>query len=94
VRSLASTPVRVYMSASRTCAFATLAGPWRKWAPGPGRQATSWPGGLLDFAAAPPAFVAIFGGTRDFKRARGEIEAAPVAGTAPQEWDYKVEIIL
>jgi hypothetical protein len=62
--------------------------------PGAGKTGNLVAGGLLDFAAAPPAFVAIFGGTRDFKRARGEIEAAPVAGTAPQEWDYKVEIIL
>lgn len=61
--------------------------------PGAGKTGTLVAGGLLDFAAAPPIFGAIFGGTGDFDKARGQIEGTPVAGTAPQQWDYKVDIV-
>jgi Dirigent-like protein len=61
--------------------------------PGAGETGTLVAGGLLDFAADPPVFGAIFGGTGDFAKARGQIVGTPVAGTAPQQWDYKVDVV-
>jgi hypothetical protein len=65
----------------------------KKVGPGAAKTGNLVAGGLLDFAADPPFFVAIFGGTGDFSKARGEIEATPIADTAPQEWGYKVDIV-
>jgi Dirigent-like protein len=61
--------------------------------PGAGKTGSLVAGGLLDFAAAPPIFGSIFGGTGDFDKARGKIEGTPVADTDPQQWDYKVDIV-
>jgi hypothetical protein len=56
-------------------------------------------GGLLDFKSVEPIMVAIFGGSGDFSKARGDIEAKPLAKknpldpTEPQRWRYKIDYV-
>jgi hypothetical protein len=61
--------------------------------PGAGKSGNLMAGGLVDFAAAPPFSVAIFGGTGDYGTARGEIEADPVPDTDPREWAFKIDVV-
>jgi hypothetical protein len=60
--------------------------------PGKGKSGTFVAGGLLDFGptGAPPFMVAVFGGTGDFDKVRGEIAARPVAGG---DWEYTLELV-
>jgi len=57
--------------------------------PGAGKTGTLVAGGLLDFTSNDPVTVGIFGGTGDFDKIRGEIEAEPSV-TTPNDWDYAV----
>jgi hypothetical protein len=64
----------------------------RKAGPG-GKTGSLVAGALLNFDASPPFLVAIFGGTGDYSKARGEITAVPIPNTDPQQWTYKLDIV-
>jgi hypothetical protein len=55
--------------------------------PGAGKTGNLVAGGLLDFDGQPPFMVAIFGGTGDFDKARGEISATPLPNN---DWEYSI----
>ena len=58
--------------------------------PGAGKTGTFVAGALFNFAANQPSLVvAIFGGTGDFDKIRGEIEAKPIPNT--NDWSYAIE---
>jgi hypothetical protein len=61
--------------------------------PGPGKTGSLVAGGLLNFNADPPFVVAIWGGTGDHDKARGEITGLPIPNTDPQEYDWEIEIV-
>jgi hypothetical protein len=61
--------------------------------PGAGKTGNLVAGALLDFNANTSPMAAIFGGTGDFSKARGEITVAPIPNTTPQQWDYMVELV-
>jgi hypothetical protein len=60
---------------------------------GSGLTGTLVAGGLFDFdAGEPPFMAAIFGGTGDFDRVQGELSGAPIENT--DKWEYVLELIL
>jgi hypothetical protein len=59
---------------------------------GAGKTGTLIAGGLFDFSAngRPPFMAAIFGGTGDFDKVRGEIAATPLANG---DWEYAIDFV-